>query len=377
MRDKHSAIPVSMPMFDGNEKKYLIDCIDSSWVSSAGKYIPVFEKQLSDFCGVKYAVAVSNGTVALHLALATLGIGPGDEVLVPNLTFAATVNAVLYVGATPILVDVDPDTWNIDLNNCQSQITPLTKAIIPVHLFGHPCDMEEILDFANLHNLYIIEDCAEALGAEFQRKKVGSFGHISCFSFYGNKIITTGEGGICLTNDKNFYYRMKQLRDHGMKPNMRYWHELVGFNFRMTNMQAAIGCAQMEKIEQILDLRNRIEFCYDILFKNHPEITTQTKTINNKNICWLYSININTKHNQLDMEYIQNKLKESNIDSRPLFFPINEMPPYRKYSHDKLQVSHHISRSGLSLPTYPQLKNEDIEYICRELLKIVKSKDDR
>ena len=245
-------IPIAEPLLEEEELNNVMEAVKSGWISSKGKFIPEFEENFARYCGVKHSVATSNGTVALHLALATLGIKEGDEVIVPTLTFIATANAVRYTGAKPVFVDSNPDYWCIDPEKIEGAITPKTRAIIPVHLYGHPCDMEAIMAVAKKHDLYVIEDAAEAHGAEHKGRKVGSFGDIACFSFYGNKIITTGEGGMCLTDDEILAERMRILRDHGMNPGKRYWHDIVGFNYRMTNMQAAIGVAQLEKIDRVI-----------------------------------------------------------------------------------------------------------------------------
>ena len=259
-------ISLAQPQLNGNEYKYLMDAFLSTWISSTGKYVTQFEQKFAEYCGVSYGVATSNGTTALHLALAALGIGAGDEVIIPDLTFAATINAVLYTGATPVIVDIEEDSWCIDPEQMQKAITPNTKAVIPVHIYGQPCDMGRIIQIAQEHQLYIVEDCAEAHGAEWDHRKVGSFGVISCFSFFGNKVITTGEGGMCITDRKDLNDKMRMLRDHGMSRERKYYHEVIGFNYRMTNMQAAIGVAQLERIDQILDWRLALEDKYRDLF---------------------------------------------------------------------------------------------------------------
>jgi len=249
---RYHQIPLINPVFDGNELEYVTDCINSGWISSQGKYVVRFEEQFGHYVDNPNTLAVSNGTVALHLALVALGIGPGDEVLVPNLTFAASVNAVLYVGATPVLVDVDPLTMAIDVNLASSAITDRTKAIMPVHLYGHPAELAEVMALAEKHKLYVVEDCAEALGSRYLGKHVGNFGDVATFSFFGNKTITTGEGGMLVFRNSKIRDRAKILRDHGMSPERRYWHDEVGYNYRLTNLQAAVGVAQMERVERFV-----------------------------------------------------------------------------------------------------------------------------
>jgi len=250
-------IPIAEPLFEGNELKYLTDCIESGWVSSAGKYVQQFENEFGEYIGCKYGVAVHTGTAALHLALAALGVGPGDEVVIPTLTFAATANAVLYTGAKPILVDVEEETWNLDPDLIEKNITEQTKAIIPVHLYGFPCDMDKILEIAEKYNVNIVEDAAEAHGAEYKGKKVGGIGTVGCFSFFANKIITSGEGGICVCNESDIVEKIETLRDHGMKKDKKYWHDEVGFNYRMTNLQAAVCVAQLERINTFINKNSK------------------------------------------------------------------------------------------------------------------------
>src|SRR4051794_2062931 len=248
-------IPISKPSIGPRERELVLDAVDSGWVSSIGKYIDEFEAVFARYCGTEFALAVSNGTTGLHLALVTLGIGPGDEVIIPDLTFVATANAVAYTGAKPILADVDPDTLCIDPASVKSLITERTKVIMPVHLYGHPADMDELTVIAKAYNVAVIEDAAEAHGAEYKGRRVGGLSQCGVFSFYGNKVITTGEGGMLTTNDPAFYRRAKRLRDHAMSAERRYFHDERGFNYRMTNLQAALGVAQMERIGEFLKRR--------------------------------------------------------------------------------------------------------------------------
>jgi len=258
-------IPIAEPSITQKEISYVTDAVKSGWVSSLGYYIFEFEKKFAEFIGTKYALTTSNGTTALHLTLASLGIKEGDEVIIPDLTFVATANAVAYTGAKPIIVDVEEDIWCIDPDSIRKSITPKTKAIIPVHLYGHSADMDEIIKISNEYGLHVIEDAAEAHGAEYKGKKVGSLGKCGVFSFYGNKIITTGEGGMITTDDEKLYERAKFLRDHAMNKEKRYWHSEIGFNYRITNLQAALGLAQLERIEEFLDKRGRYLMVQGIL----------------------------------------------------------------------------------------------------------------
>lgn len=310
-------VPIAHPQLCGNEYSYLMDAFLSSWISSSGKYILDFEEKFSHYCGSQYGVAVSNGTVALHLALVALGIGRGDEVIVPDITFAATINAVIYTGATPVIVDVERDSWCIDPSEVEKALTARTKAIIPVHLYGQPCDMERICTVAKNNNLYLVEDCAEAHGAEYNGRRVGSFGDIGCFSFYGNKVITTGEGGMCITNNKELNEKMRILRDHGMSKTRRYYHEVIGFNYRMTNLQAAIGVAQLEQIDEILSWREKLELSYREELGKIPQIMLQRNDLNKrKKIAWLITVLVNETKRDACIDV----LKSEGIDARPFLF---------------------------------------------------------
>jgi perosamine synthetase len=348
-----SHFPVAIPNLGGNEFKYLADAFLSTWISSTGSYINKFENEFSKYSDCSYGSAVSNGTVALHLALVVLDIGVGDEVIVPNLTFAATINAVLHANATPVIVDVEENSWCIDPKEIEKSITPRTKAIIPVHLYGQPCDMGAIMKIAKQYKLKVIEDCAEAHGAMFNNQKVGSFGDIGCFSFFGNKVITTGEGGMCTTNDPLLNKKINILRGHGMSAEKRYWHDVVGFNYRMTNLQAAIGVAQLERIEDIHKNRKEYEDFYreTLSEKNY---TFQSDLKGRRRITWLVSFLVDKNTNR--EEYIGN-LKEKGIDARPFFYLLSDMDIYKKYCHKSTPVSKKISTLGLSLPTYESLKS--------------------
>jgi len=357
--------PVAIPNLNGNEFKYLTDAFMSTWISSQGEYINRFEEAFSSYSDTTYGVAVSNGTVAIHLALITLDIGEGDEVIIPDLTFAATINTVLHANATPVIVDVEEDSWCIDPQEIEKAITPKTKAIIPVHIYGQSCDMDAIMKIAKKYNLKVIEDCAEAHGAMQDGKKVGSFGDIGCFSFFGNKVITTGEGGMCITNDIVLDEKMRVLRDHGMSKTKRYWHDVIGYNYRMTNLQAAIGLAQLERIENIHKNRREYENSYKKLLKSN-KFTFQKDFENRRRITWLVSVLINSNINR--DEFIE-QLKLKSIDARPFFYPLSDMVIYKNYCKDFTKVTHSLSEQGFNLPTYESLKSiEEIEKILKGMI---------
>jgi len=347
--------PVAIPNLNGNEFKYLTDAFMSTWISSSGEYITRFENEFASYSDCTHGVACSNGTVALHLALITLGIEEGDEVIVPDLTFAATINTVLHTNATPVIVDVEESNWCIDPKEIEKAITPKTKAIVPVHIYGQSCDMDAIMKIAKKYNLKVIEDCAEAHGAMYDGKKVGSFGDIGCFSFFGNKVITTGEGGMCITNNPKLDEKMRVLRDHGMSKTKRYWHDVIGYNYRMTNLQAAIGLAQLERIEEIHKNRRKYEENYrDILDKD--KFTFQNDLDKHRKVTWLVSVLLD---DSIDREKYITQLKENGIDARPFFYPLSDMDIYKKYCKNETVVTHRLSKVGLNLPTYESLKSID------------------
>jgi len=358
MNKTKDKISIAEPDLRGNEYKYLKDAFKSTWISSSGKYLDLFENNFASFCGSRHGVALSNGTVALQLALEVLGVGKGDEVIVPDLTFAATVNAVLHQNATPVIVDIEEDSWCIDPIEIKKAITPKTKAIIPVHLYGQVCNMDEIIKISKTHNLYIIEDCAEAHGALWKDKKVGTIGDVGCFSFYGNKIITTGEGGMCITNNKTLNEKMRVLRDHGMNKNIRYLHDYIGYNYRMTNLQAAIGVAQLERIEYFLDYRKKIEQEYRNLLSENSNIIFQRNNLPNRDkIVWF--VNVLLKKNR---NFYIDLLNKNGIDTRPFFISLSKMDLYKSYSFSNV-VSRKISEMGISLPMSYMINNDIINKI--------------
>jgi len=359
-------IPNSMPYLKGKELEYVTEALNSGWISSQGAFVTKFEEEFARWNGSKFASSVSNGTVALHLALEALGIGEGDEVIVPALTFIATANVVVYTGATPIFADVDINTWNIDPKSVEEKITNRTKAIIPVHLYGNPANMSEIMALSEKYGLYVIEDAAEAHGSTFKGKKVGSIGHIGCFSFFGNKIISTGEGGMVVTDDPEIFEKLNLLKNHGMPKNRKYWHPVIGFNYRMTNLQAAVGCAQLENADTFIKQRKRIEDKYNDLLSQEKNIVLQKTYPEAAKVNWLYSILVNT-----DSELVRNDLlsylDSNEIEVRPTFNLINNMPCYSDYSSQILKNSAKISQTGLSLPVFYEITNEQIEYICNRV----------
>ena len=360
-------IPVYTPSLDGREEQYLVDAVRSGWISSLGQYVTRFEEQFALFCGVEHAVSVTNGTVALHLALHALGIGPGDEVIVPSLTFVASANAVRYTGAVPVFADVDPETWCIDVEDAARLVTPRTKAIMPVHLYGHPADMPAVNTLAAAYNLHVIEDAAEAHGATVAGRTVGGIGRIGSFSFYANKIITTGEGGMLTTNDGALAARCRMLRDHAMPPQKRYWHEEVGFNYRMTNLQAAVGVAQLERVGEFIRRKRHIAELYSAHLNDLPGVQLPAQRQGCTNVYWMYSILVQPPY-ALSRDELIASLRTRGIDSRPFFHPLDTLPHY--HSGQVRPVAEHLSLCGINLPSFPSLTDEQVAYVAATIREL-------
>lgn len=358
-------IPVAEPDLAGRELEYVAECIATGWISSQGKYVNRFEKEFAELCGVGHALATSSGTTALHLALATLGIGPGDEVIVPDLTFIATANAVTYCGARPVSVDVHAATWTMDPAAVEAALTPRTKGLVPVHLYGHPADMDPLLALAERRGLFVVEDCAEALGARYRSRMVGSLGTLACFSFYGNKTLTTGEGGMLVGDSEPLMRRARVLRDHGMSPERRYFHSEVGFNYRLTNLQAAVGVAQLERAASIFARKTEIDRRYREGLANVPGLTLPPRAAWAEPVCWLFTVLVDEQRARRTRDELLAYLEKKQIGSRTLFHPIHEQPPYRQQG--RFAVSERLSRTGLSLPSAITLEEKAVDYVCETI----------
>ncbi len=354
--------PISQPTITELEIKYVNDAITSGWVSSLGYYIEEFEKEFAKFCGVKYAVLTNNGTTGLHLALEAIGIKKDDEVIIPDLTFIATANAVAYIGAKPVMVDIDPENLCINPSKIEAAITEKTKAIIPVHLYGHPANMDEINTIAKKYNLFVIEDAAEAHGAKYKNKVVGGLSDCGVFSFYGNKIITTGEGGALTTNNFDLYEKAKYLRDHAMSKTKRYWHTEVGYNYRMTNLQAALGLAQLKRINDIITNRINVFNWYKKYLITNENIRLNQISTWAESVHWLVCLEIDSFDFEIRESFMK-ALKNKGVDSRPYFYPVSSMPMYDKYNEN--QITYKKSIIGLNLPTYYDLTENDVNEICK------------
>lgn len=366
-------IPVNEPLLDGNEKKYLIDCIETGWISSEGPYIKQFEEQFAARVERQYGIAVSNGSVALDAAIAALGIGQGDEVILPTFTIISCAAAIVRAGAIPVVVDCDPDTWNIDVNQIEEKITPRTKAIMIVHIYGLPVDMNPILALADKYGLRIIEDAAEMHGQTYRGQPCGSFGAISTFSFYPNKHITTGEGGMIVTDDPVLAERCRSLRNLCFQPQKRFVHEELGWNFRMTNLQAALGVAQLERLDEFVDRKRQMGQRYSQLLANLPDLQLPLATTEYAdNIYWVYGLVLKDGVDW-DATEVMLRLAQQNIGTRPFFWCMHEQPVFQKmglFTDVSCPVAEKIARRGFYIPSGMALKNEQIEQVAKTLHKI-------
>jgi perosamine synthetase len=352
--------PISRPSITKLEVEYVTRAVESGWVSSLGEYIDAFERDFAAFCGTKYAISTSNGTTALHLALKALGIGAGDEVIVPDLSFVATANAVLMSGAKPVFADIDSENLCLSPDDFSRRITARTRAVMPVHLYGHPADMTAINSIAAEHEIAVIEDAAEAHGAETGGGKVGALGGCGIFSFYGNKILTTGEGGMITTNDPAINTRCRTLRDHAMSSVKRYWHDELGYNYRMTNLQAALGCAQLRRADELLGGRRQ-------LFKWYREALAGVEGLQLNRVSdwaspsfWMICAEFSGIDEDVRGE-LMNGLKRRGVDSRPFFYPMSDMPYFETAD---TPVAHRVYKTGINLPTCPDLTQEDVGEIA-------------
>lgn len=364
-------ISIAEPVFNGNEKKYLMECIDTGWVSANGRFINEFQKGFAGYCGSKYGIACSNGTVTLQLIIKAMNIGPGDEVIMPSLTYVATANAVADSGAKPVFVDSDPETWNVDPAAVEAAITSKTRAIIVVHLYGLSCDMDAIMNISERYCIPVIEDAAEAHGAQWDGKKVGSIAKVGSFSFFGNKIITCGEGGMIVTDDDELAKKINLLRTQGNDPKKRYWHLVQAYNYRMTNMQAAIGLGQLENIDWHIAERRRVADTYKKLLSEKCGDSVRMQKVHDpsNHVYWMTSIVLsdNVKHSRDEvMQYMESR----NIEMRPLFYPMHVMPVYRDTSLC-LPVCEKLSQRGINLPSHSKLTEDTIEYIVDSLKEAI------
>ena len=355
-------IPIFEPYFEGREKSYLSECINTGWISSQGTFIGDFEAAFAGYVGLPHGVATSSCTTALHLALAAFGVGVGDEVLCPDLTFIAPANMIALTGATPVLIDIEPGTWALDPGLAEAAITSCTKAIMVIHPFGHAADMDSIMALAKKHDLFVIEDVAEAVGAEYKNIQLGTIGDAACYSFFANKIMTTGEGGMVLSNNAGYDKSLRILRDHGMSRERRYHHVASGYNYRMTNMQAAIGLAQLEQMDTIHEIRNRQATLYAARFAECNNLTWRPTAEWCQPVHWLATITLATDGQR---DPLLDHMKERGVEGRPMIFPIHDSVPFRDQNPaEGFPVSHEVSYRSLHLPSSTGLADDQINYVA-------------
>jgi perosamine synthetase len=365
---KDEMIPWGKPCLGEIERDYLLRALDSTWISG-GEFVDKFEADFAGIIGTKYAISASSGTSALHLALLAAGIGSGDEVIVPAFTFVAPANMAIETGARPVYVDIDPRTWCIDVNEVKKSITPKTKAIVPVHVYGNVCDMAALLKVSKDNGIYLIEDVAEAAFSKYKGKYAGSFGDLGCFSFQATKTITMGEGGAVVTNDAKLNERVRIMRSHGMREDKRYWHDLLGYNYRLTNLQAALGCAQLENLDKIVKEKVRIYNRYFRNLSNLPGIDFQHISRGVEPVIWAVAVKIDPHHFKGDRDYLIAELLRRNIETRPGFYPFSVMPLYKA---KPMPIAELIGRNVISFPSYLAISDEKIDYICDELISLKK-----
>ncbi|PKP62177.1 aminotransferase DegT [Candidatus Atribacteria bacterium HGW-Atribacteria-1] len=362
-------IPVNEPLIGKKELEYVTDCLKTGWISSAGKYIEQFENKWAEYCGKKFGIAVSNGTVALEAAVKCFDFEPDSEIIMPTFTIISCASAIVFNKCVPVLVDCDPETWTIDVSQIEEKITKKTKAIMPVHIYGHPCDMDPIINLAKKYNLKIIEDAAEAHGAEYKGKKCGSFGDISCFSFYANKIITTGEGGMILTDSEQYAEKARSIRNLCFKKDPRFYHTELGSNFRLTNVQAAIGLAQVERIDEPVEKKIWIGKSYTEKLKNIKGLQLPVEKEWAKNVYWMYGLVLEaeTGHNAV---IFAKALKEKGVDTRPFFLGMHEQSVFHNmglFNDEHYPISENIAKQGLYLPSGLTLTGKEIEMVCNSV----------
>ena len=369
---KKKIIHVSEPLISGNARKYLLDCIDSEWVSSAGKYLENFEKKWASYCGAKEGIAVTSGTSALQVAFKSLNLKPGDEVIMPSFTIISCATAIIEAGGKPVLVDCYPDTWCMNISEVMKKINKKTKAILVVHMFGHPVEMDPIMEIVKKRKLFLIEDAAEAHGATYKNKRVGSFGDLACFSFYANKLVTTGEGGMVVSNNKKLTSRVRSLRNLSFRSDRRFYHTEIGYNYRLTNMQAALGLSQIENIKNHISIKRRNTFFYnETLEKLNLPLRLPKENKDSMSVFWMYGIVI--KNKIFDAKFLAKKLLMDGIETRPLFLGMHQQPVLKKmkiFKKEKFPVTEELAKYGLYLPSGFKLNKSKILHICNVLNKI-------
>lgn len=358
-------LPVAQPDLSGREAEYVAEAISSSWISSTGPFVDRFEREFAAFCGTRKAVAAANGTVAIHLALVALGVGPGDEVIVPSLTYIATANAVRYCGAEPVFVDVEASTWGIDPAAVEAAITSRTRGVIAVHLYGHPADMDALRAVTEPRGLWIVEDAAEAHGARYRGRTVGGLGTVATFSFYGNKILSSGEGGALTLDDDALDAKLRLYRGQGVDPTRRYWFSVVGYNYRLTNVACALLCAQLERADELIGGRRRVFDLYDAALAGIPGVGFQPVAPWAEPAPWLYSITVDEAAFGRSRDELATALAEQGIDTRPFFHPVHRLPPYAPAAGEPapLPVTDRLAADGMNLPTATRMTESDVAHV--------------
>ena len=375
MTENPAVIPVNEPLIGEQEKNYVLECLETGWISSEGRFIREFEEKWAAYCGMKYGVAVSNGTVALEIAVASLRLNPGDEVILPSFTIISCAQAITRANAVPVLVDSDPETWCMDVSQVEARITARTRAIMPVHIYGHPVDMDPLRELAQEYGLVIIEDAAEAHGGEYKGKKCGGLGDLSCFSFYANKIITTGEGGMVLTNNESQAEHLRSLRNLCFRKERRFYHTELGNNFRLTNMQAAIGLAQIERIEKSIQQKRWMASAYTEQLRGLEMLSLPVERPWAKNVYWMYGLVLD-RSTGIDAVEFARRLAAKGIMTRPFFLGIHEQPVFHGmglFQDEHYPVTEHIARQGLYLPSGLTLTQEQVDRVCEAVKAILES----
>lgn len=367
-------IPVNSPLLDGNELRYLQECVETGWVSSEGEFVRRFESAFAHRVDRNHGIAVSNGTAALEIAMCALGIGDGDEVILPSFTIISCVNAVLRSGASPVFIDSQADTWNMDVSHIESHITADTRAIMAVHIYGLPVDMDPLLKLAQSHGLFVIEDAAQAHGLEYKDQPCGSFGAISTFSFYPNKLVTTGEGGMLVTDDAELAQRCRYFSNLCFQKQQRFIHTDIGFNYRMSNLQAAVGLAQLEQLDRFIGIKRAMGALYTDRFKHVAALQLPlAKTTFAQNLFWVYGLVLEDKF-PLDAQKMMSQLEAKGIETRPFFWPMHEQPVLKKMGHAKSQslpVAERLGRRGFYIPSGLALSKDDLHRVSTEVLNLV------
>jgi perosamine synthetase len=369
-------IPVCIPLLGEKELLYVTDCIKTNWISSKGKYVEDFQTKFAKYCNCKYGITTTNGTTAIHLALSSIGLKKNDEIIVPAFTMIGSVFPIVYCRAKPVLVDAESETWNMNVNQIEEKITRRTKAIMPVHIYGHPCDMDPIIETAQKYGLYIVEDAAEAHGAEYKGRKVGGIGDVGCFSFYANKIITCGEGGMVVTNDEKIARHASALKDLSFSDGKErtYLHSEIGYNYRMTNLQAAVGLAQLERVDELVERRRKNALHYSQLLKNTSGLRLPTEKDWARNVYWMYSILVEPDFG-LGRDELMAQLAKKGIETRAFFIPMNKQPVFKNmnwFKDEHYPIAEELSKKGLYLPSSSGLREEEIRFVCNSINDIKK-----